>query len=287
MTARAIVGLLVFNLFILGRRGPGCSGESAAGAGGRTSFDSSASRISSASARLMIVMTCELVLGIPIDPATILLSGVGLVVVGVVVGRASRVHGARPAPARLALPGDLGVRGVVRGRDRRLLRRLSSGPSAWRGSLVNGTAGRTGCRSRGSSTLSGRLEPEFLSLVRASFPGIPRGRRRSRPAPSTRWGRPTRSRCTSSTGSSRSASSVAVIGLLARRVHDAILFPLLLAFLVAPSLVDWISHGLRGPSAGLSRRSSGVAHHPVDRGREALAARSGDRAPLGGDADEA
>ena len=35
------------------------------------------------------------------------------------------------------------------------------------------------------------------------------------------------------------AFATAIIGLLAGRVHHAILFPVLLAFLVAPSLVDW------------------------------------------------
>ena len=35
--------------------------------------------------------------------------------------------------------------------------------------------------------------------------------------------------------------AVAVIGLLASRVHHAILFPTLLALLVAPSLVDWVT----------------------------------------------
>ena len=34
---------------------------------------------------------------------------------------------------------------------------------------------------------------------------------------------------------------VAVIGLLSQRVHQAILFPLLLAFLVAPSFLDWVT----------------------------------------------
>ena len=81
--------------------------------------------------------------------------------------------------------------------------------------------------------------------------------------------------------------AVAVIGLLASRVHHAILFPTLLALLVAPSLVGMGHHGLCGSSDGLSHRRRSTPRHSLDRGGEDLAARRGDCAPLRRDADEA
>jgi hypothetical protein len=89
--------------------------------------------------------------------------------------------------------------------------------------------------------VSGRLEPEFLSLVTSQSPGYP-------PGPAT-----IQAAAFHAMGSADTVTLhlqywflaagfvLAVIGLLAQRVHHAILFPVVLALLVAPSLVDWIT----------------------------------------------
>ena len=88
--------------------------------------------------------------------------------------------------------------------------------------------------------LSGTLDPEFLRML-PQLPSYP-------PGPAT-----IQAGAFHAMGSADTTTlhlqywfiavgfAVAVIGLLASRVHHAILFPVLLALLVAPSLVDWVT----------------------------------------------
>ncbi len=203
---RAIAGLVVFNAFVLGV-GAGILW----GARGWRWWTELARLAGLAYllglASLMVVLTFAIVVGIPITVASIGASGLVLVVIGLVVGRASgrttplassRRAGAFRASRcsrRSSSPGSSST-------SKRSFARTGS-----RASRGSGTAGRSGCPRRSRSTSSTSW---ILSSSRSSRSGPPilRASRRSRRARSTPWDRPTRSRSTSSTGSSQSGSSL-------------------------------------------------------------------------------
>ena len=185
----------------------------------------------------MITSTYALVLGIPVRPATWLLIGVGLVVAGVAVGRARGFAGPGLRPPGWRFPrvsafAAVFVAGIVVFFEA-LLRaeRLGSVArvwDAWANWLPKGKA----------LYISGTLDLEFLKLV-PQLPSYP-------PGPAT-----IQAGAFHAMGSADTATLhvqywfialgfvAAVLGLLVGRVHSAILFPTLLAFLVAPSLVEW------------------------------------------------
>ena len=236
MTLRALGGLLVLNLFILGMGAGVLWGIR----GWRWWTDfvrlAGVAYLLGLSA-LMILSTYALVIGIPVEPTTTLLTGTGLVVAGFVVGRLRgfTAPGLRPPEwrfPRISLFVALFVAGMVVYFEA-LFRaeRLASVARVW-DSWANWLP-----KSK-SLYLEGTLDLEFLRLV-PQLPSYP-------PGPAT-----VQASAFHAMGSADSATlhvqywfvavgfAAAVISLLARRVHHAILFPVLLAVLVAPSLVDW------------------------------------------------
>jgi hypothetical protein len=238
MTVRAITGLVVYNVFLL-----------AVGAGVlwgvrgwrwwtdlvRLAGVAYLLGISS----LMILLTVELVVGIPITFATTVLSGSALVALGLLAGRylGRSVPGLRPPGWQfpgLSLFAALFVAGIVVYFEA-LFRadRLSGIAREW-------DAWAFWMPKAQSLYFFGRLEPEFLQMLpqRPSYP----------PGLAT-----IQAGAFHAMGAADTASlhvqywffavgfGCAVVGLLARRVHHAILFPLLLAFLVAPSLVEKVT----------------------------------------------
>jgi hypothetical protein len=238
MTLRALGGLLLFNVLVLGVgagvlwgiRGWRWWTDFARLAGVAYLLGLSA---------LMLVMTYQIVAGIPIGFATILLSAVALIAVGLLSGhlRGFTAPGLKPPGwrfPRVSLFAALFVAGIVvyleglfrAGRLAGVAREWDSWAS-WMPKAKELYA-------------TGRLEPEFLVQV-AQLPSYPPGLMAIHAAAFHAMG---------------SADTVtlhvqhwffalgfvaAVIGLLAHRVDQAILYPVILALLVAPSLVDWAS----------------------------------------------
>jgi hypothetical protein len=238
MTLRAIGGLLVFNLLILGV-GAGVFW----GARGWRWWTDFVRLIGLAYfvglSALMILVMFELVMGIPVGPTTMLLSGAGLVVVGVLVGRLRgfTAPGLRPPGwrfPRISVFVALFVAGIVVYFEALFRADRLAGVArewdSWANWLPKSKA----------LYLSGRLDIEFLMLL-PQLPSYP-------PGPAT-----IQAGAFHAMGSADTVTlhvqywffavgfAVAVIGLLAQRVHHAILFPVLLTLLVAPSLVDWIT----------------------------------------------
>jgi len=238
VTTRAILGLVIFNVFVLavgagalwGTRGWRWWTDFVRLAGLAYLLGLSA---------LMILTTFELVVGIPIGFLTILLTGAGLIVLGVIVGRRRgfTAPGLRPPGWRvpgMSLFSALFVAGIVvyfEGLFR--AQRLAGVGREW-DSWANWLP-----KAR-ELYVTGRLEPEFLLLVTSQSPGYP-------PGPAT-----IQAAAFHAMGSADTVTLhlqywflaigfvLAVVGLLAKKVHGAILFPLLLAFLVAPTVLDWI-----------------------------------------------
>ena len=238
MTLRAIGGLLVFNILILGL-GAGVLW----GVRGWRWWTDFVRLIGVAYvlglSALMILATLELVVGIPVDPLTMLLGGSGIVVAGIVAGRLRgfTAPGVR-APGwrfpRISVFVALFVAGIVVYFEALFRAERLAGVArewdSWALWLPKSKA----------LYLSGSLDPEYLRLL-PQLPSYP-------PGPAT-----IQAGAFHAMGSADTTTlhlqywfiaigfAVAVIGLLAPRVHHAILFPTLLALLVAPSLVDWVT----------------------------------------------
>ena len=238
MTIRAIGGLLVFNILILGL-GAGVLW----GVRGWRWWTDFVRLIGVAYvlglSALMILATLELVIGIPVDPLTMLLGGSGIVVAGIVAGRLRgfTAPGVRPPGwrfPRISVFVALFVAGIVVYFEALFRAERLAGVArewdSWALWLPKSKA----------LYLSGSLDPEYLRLL-PQLPSYP-------PGPAT-----IQAGAFHAMGSADTTTlhlqywfiaigfAVAVIGLLAPRVHHAILFPTLLALLVAPSLVDWVT----------------------------------------------
>jgi hypothetical protein len=238
MTVRAIVGLVVLNVFILavgagvlwGIRGWRWWTDFVRLAGVAYLLGVSA---------LTVVWTLELVLGIPLGAVTILVTGAAIVAAGLVAGRLRRLAtpGLRPAGWRfpgISLLAAFFVAGIVVYLEALFRAHRLAGVAREWDSWANWLP-----KSR-ELYATGRLEPEFLSQITSQSPGYP-------PGPAT-----LQSAAFHAMGSADAVTLhlqywflaagflLAVIGLLARQVRATILFPILLAFLVAPVLLDWI-----------------------------------------------
>ena len=234
---------------------------------------------------LTILTMYELVLGVPFGSTTMLLSGVGVGVAGVVVGRLRgfAAPGLRPPGWRfpgISLFAALFVAGIVVYLEA-LFRadRLAGVAREW-DSWANWVPKSE------SLYLSGRLDLDFLALSPqlASYP----------PGPTTN-----QAAAFHAMGSAdavtlhvqywffAAAFVVAVIGLLSQRVHQAILFPLLLAFLVAPSLLDWITTVYADLPMGYLVALAALLIFLWIEERKVVAPRRGNGVPVRRDADEA
>jgi hypothetical protein len=190
---------------------------------------------------LMIVMTYEIVLGIPVDGMTMLLDGAGLAALGVVVAhrRGFSASGIRPPDwrfPRISLFAALFIAGIVvyvEGLFRAV--RLAGIAREW-DSWANWIPKAK------ELFRSGGLAPEFLTLVQdLQLPSYPPGLATIQAGAFHAMGTTDTVTLHVQYWFFAVAFALAAIGLLAGRVHPALLFPLLLAFLVAPSLLDWIA----------------------------------------------
>ena len=157
MTIRAISGLFVVNVFLLGVGAGVLWGVR----GWRWWTD--LVRLAGIAyflglSSLMTLLTLELVLGVPIRAVTIVLSGIALVALGIAVGRLrgrSLPH-LRPPGWRvpgLTLFGALFVAGIV------VYMEALFRADRLAGIVASGTAGRSGCRRRSRSTSSDGWSP--------------------------------------------------------------------------------------------------------------------------------
>jgi hypothetical protein len=239
VTTRAILGLVVFNVFLL-----------AVGAGVLwgirgwrwwTDFV----RLAGVAyllglCALTIVMTYELVLGVPIRAATIVLNGAAIVLLGVLVGRRRRLEMPRLRPPAWRFPGisvfvALFAAGIVvyfEGLFR--AQRLAGVGREW-DSWANWLP-----KTR-ELYASGRLEPRFLEQITSQVPGYPPGPAVIQAAAFHAMGSADAVTLHLQYWFIAAGFVLATVGLLARRVHGAILLPLLLAFLVTPTILNWIS----------------------------------------------
>jgi hypothetical protein len=238
MTLRAIGGLVVFNVFILG-----------VGAGvlwglrGWRWWTDFVRLIGVAYflglGALMVVTMLELVVGFPVDATTALLSGAALVVAGIVVGRRRELAAPGLAPPgwrfpRLSLVATVFVAGIVVYFEA-LLRaaRLAGAAREW-DSWANWLP-----KSR-SLYLSERLDLEFLAIV-PQLTSYPPGHTSIQALAFHAMGSADTVTLHLQYAFAAAFFVAAVVGVLAHRVRDAILFPVLLAFLVAPYLLDWLT----------------------------------------------
>ena len=236
MTLRALSGLLVFNLFILGvgagvlwgMRGWRWWTDFVRLAGVAYLLGWSA---------LMILLTFELVVGIPIGFTAILLSGAGLAALGVTAGRLRGFTAPSLRPPdwrfpRISLFAALFVAGIVvyfQGLFR--AGRLAGVAREW-------DSWASWMPKAKELYVSGRLEPEFLVQV-AQLPSYPPGLMTIHASAFHAMGSADTVTLHAQHWFFAVGFVVAAIGVLTQRVHQAILFPVLLAFLVAPSLADW------------------------------------------------
>jgi hypothetical protein len=237
---RAIIGLVVYNLFLLG-----------VGAGvlwGVRGWRwwTELVRLAGVAyllglASLMTLLTLELVLGIPIRAATIVLSGLALVVLGLVVGR-MRGHpgpGLRPAGWRvpgLTLFGALFVAGIVVYLE-----------ALFRADRLSGIATTREWDSWAfwmpkakSLYFFGDLEADFLTSL-PQLGSYPPGLATIQAGAFHAMGSADTTSLHVQYWFFAVAFVGAVAGLLAGRVRQAILYPVLLAFLVSQSLVERIT----------------------------------------------
>jgi hypothetical protein len=234
MTVRAIVGLVVYNAFLL-----------AVGAGVLWGIRgwrwwTELFRLAGVAyllgvASLMMLLTFELVIGVPVGAFVIVLSGAGLVALGLVAGHLLR----RPAPARrpdgwqvpgISLFAALFAAGIIVYLEA-LFRsdRLSGIAHEWDSWAFWMPKAK-------SLYFFGRLEPDFLASL-PQLPSYPPGLALIQAGALHAIG----SADTTSLHVQHWFFAVgfvaAVVGLLAGRVRHAILLPTLLVFLVSPSLV--------------------------------------------------
>jgi hypothetical protein len=240
MTVRAITGLVVYNLFLLG-----------VGAGvlwGVRGWRSWTELVRLAGvayllglASLMTLLTLELVLGIPIRAATIVLSGLALVLLGLVAGRlrGHAVPGLRPPAWRvpgLTLFGALFVAGIVVYLE-----------ALFRADRLSGIATTREWDSWAfwmpkakSLYFFGDLEPDFLTSL-PQLGSYPPGLATIQAGAFHAMGSADTTSLHVQYWFFAVAFVAAVAGLLAGRVRQAILYPVLLAFLVSQSLVERIT----------------------------------------------
>jgi hypothetical protein len=236
VTLRAIFGLVVLNAFILG-----------VGAGilwglrGWRWWTELARLLGVAYflglGALLVVTMAQLVVGIPLEPATVLASGAALIAIGVLVGRRRgfATPGLRPSGwrfPRISIVGALFLAGIVVYFEA-LFRagRLAGVAREW-DSWANWLP-----KSR-SLYLTGRLDLEFLELV-PQLTSYPPGHTTLQALAFHAMGSADTATLHLQYAFMAVFFAVGVIGILAGRVRDLILYPLLLAFLVAPYLLDW------------------------------------------------
>lgn len=238
MTLRSIGGLLVFNAFVL-----------AAGAGvlwGVRGWRSWIDFVRLAGvayllgqASLMVLWTFEIVIGVPVNLATILLTGIALVasglVLGVVRGHSSPVlHPPGWSVPGLSLFVAVFVAGIVVYFESFFRAgRLASIVHEW-------DAWWFWIPKAQEIYISGRLEPEFLLLL-PQLPSYPPGLTALQAGAFHAMGSTDTVTLHLQYWFLAVAFVSAVVGLLAHRVHHAILFPLLLLVLVAPSVVERVT----------------------------------------------
>ena len=230
MTVRALVGLALFNLFLLG------VGTATLGAlrGWRAWHDFV--RIGGLAyllgvALMGVTLSIGLVLGIPFSFATIVLTGAALALAAVAL-RALFPDGVPSYPTRVRR-GSRWSASRARRSSSSTWKRCSDRPVSPRS--PPGTPGRSGSRRRRRSTSSeaSTSSSSASSRTRATR----RSCRRSRPPRSTSWAPPMSSRSTCSSGSSRVGFAAAVAGLLAPRVSPYVLWPCIILVLVTPRVV--------------------------------------------------
>ncbi len=238
MTLRAIGGLLVLNVGILG------AGAGALwGVRGWRWWTEFARLVGVAYflglGMLTILTMYELVLGVPFGSATMLLSGIGVGGAGVVVGwlrgfAAPGLHEPGWRFPKISLFAALFVAGIAVYLEA-LFRadRLAGIAREW-DSWANWVPKSE------SLYLSGRLDLDFLALS-PQLGSYPPGPTMTQAAAFHAMGSADTVTLHVQYWFFAAAFVVAVIGLLSQRVHQAILFPLLLAFLVAPSFLDWVT----------------------------------------------
>jgi hypothetical protein len=237
VTVRAIAGIVAFNVFVLvvgagvlwGLRGWRFWTELVRLLGVAYFLGLSA---------LIVVTTLELVVGIPLEAATFLVSGAALVALGVAVGRRRGL----PAPAlrppewrfpRVSAFAALFVAGIVVYLEALFRADRVAGVAREWDSWANWLP-----KSR-SLYLTGELDLEFLPLV-PQLTSYPPGHTAIQSGAFHAMGSADTATLHLQYWFMAAFFVVAVVGLLAHRVRQAILFPVLLAVLVAPYLLDWL-----------------------------------------------
>jgi hypothetical protein len=240
VTARAILGLVVFNLFVLtvgagvlwGVRGWRWWTDVVRLAGLAYLLGLSV---------LMIALTFEITVGIPVGVPAILLTGGAIVGLGVLAGRRRQFAppGWRPSGWRvpgISLVAALFVAGIaVYFESLFRAQRLAGVAQEW-DSWANWLPKAK------QLYATGHLDPEFLSLVTPSQPpGYPPGPAVIQAAAFHAMGSMDTVTLHLQYWFMAAGFVLAVAGLLAGRVHGAILFPVLLALLVSPTVLEWIA----------------------------------------------
>ena len=238
MTARALGGLLLYNALILGL-GAGVLW----GIRGWRWWTDLARLVGVAyllgTSALMLLVTYGIVLGVPVTGSTLLLSGAGVVGVGVLVGRLRgfAAPGIRPPGWRfppISFFAALFAAGIVVYFEALFRANRLAGVAREWDSWANWLP-----KSK-SLYLTGQFDLDFLAGVPQilSYP----------PGPAAIQAGAFHAMGSADTTTLHvhywfmaAGFVAAVVGVLWRRVHHAILFPIVLALLVAPSVVDWIT----------------------------------------------
>jgi hypothetical protein len=238
VTLRAIAGIVVFNVFVLG-----VGAGALWGIRGWRWWTDLGRLIGVAYflglSALMVVTMVELVVGIPLRAVTFLLSGLAIVAVGVAVGRRRGLAAPALRPPGWRVPGISLFAAVFAAalvvyfealfRAERL-----AGPAREWDSWANWLPKAK------SLYLNGGLDLEFLALV-PQLTSYPPGHTTIQAGAFHAMGSADTVTLHLQYWFMAAFFAVAVIGLLARHVRNAILFPVLLAFLVAPYLLDWLT----------------------------------------------